>query len=84
MSNSHGNSDKQIRKFLRENGVPPTMANVERIGREVRRTEAQNERVERIHKELEAQGKAARLSDEKGDVIRRVQESLRRKMNGGR
>ena len=48
---SVGNTNRDLRRFCRENGVPPTIANIERIGREVRRTESQNERVVRESKE---------------------------------
>lgn len=52
-SNSHGNDNRGVRRFLRENGVAPTAANVERIGRELRRTPAQNEALVKRHKEME-------------------------------
>ena len=51
MPNSVGNTNKDIRRFCRENGVPPTVANVERIQREVCRTQSENERVVRESKE---------------------------------
>ncbi len=44
MSNSAGNTNRDVRKFCRENGIKPSAANVELIGKEVRRTEQGNER----------------------------------------
>lgn len=75
-SNSAGNTGRDIRRFCRENGIPPTMDNVERIGREVRRTEAENERVERIARETGRGG----TYDEHGDVHARVRGDVARDM----
>ena len=46
-----GNTDRDVRKFLREVGMKPNAENVDRIGRELRRTSQENERVERIARE---------------------------------
>jgi hypothetical protein len=74
MPNSIGKSNKAVRRFLRENMVPPTVANVERIGREIRRTESENAYVERIHKEREKAQGIPSLVDAKGDVHKRARE----------
>lgn len=82
MSNSAGNTKRDVMRFLRESGVPPTVANVERIGREIRRTHAQNEQVDRIHKEIEATRGVPSTVDEKGDVharVRKIVEANHRK-----
>ena len=47
MSNSYGNDSRGVRKFLRSIGVRANASNVELIGREVRRSQSENERVER-------------------------------------
>ncbi len=80
MPNSIGKTDSQIRKFLRENGVTPNVSNVERIGREIRRTEGENATVERIHRELERERGIPATRDERGDVRARVKESIKRKI----
>lgn len=80
MPNSVGKTNKDVRKFLRECGVPPTVANVERIGREIRRTEAEGERVEKIHREIERETGRPALIDERGDVGKRVKAHVQREM----
>ena len=75
MTNSHGNTNRDIRKFLRETGVKANVANVERIGREVRRTEAQNEQAEKFAKE-----RGDQLSDERGPVEQRIRERVQREL----
>ena len=76
MSNAAGNTNRDVRKFLRSIGVKPTAENVERIGREVRRSESQNEAAERIGREV-----APGLRDERGDVVKRVSERVRRDLD---
>jgi len=71
-TNSAGNTDSDVRKFCREHGIKPSADNVETIGREVRRTERENEHVERRWKE---QGRP-RLADNKGrdvEALRKAQ-----------
>lgn len=46
-----GNTDRDVRKFLRDLGVKANLSNVELIGKEIRRTASENERVEREAKE---------------------------------
>lgn len=75
MSNSHGNTSRDVRRFLRSVGVKPSVDNVERIGREVRRTEAQNERQEVLGREM---GLGPR--DGGGDVKSRVERQVRAEM----
>jgi hypothetical protein len=91
-SNSAGNTNRDIRKFLREQGVKANAANVELIGREVRRTEAQNEQMDRIGREIAREtghsglvnrqgqdaGKAARERTKRALSARERQERIRR------
>lgn len=77
MSNAHGNTKRDLMRFLRANGIAPNVSNVERIGREVRRTESQNRAVEQRHKELEATKGIASTRDEKGDVHARVKRAVK-------
>lgn len=79
-NNSYGNDNRGIRRFLRENGVPPTVANVERIGKELRRTESQNDKVVKIHKEMEREHGIAATVDHKGDVHARVKRHVQREL----
>lgn len=67
MSNSAGNTNRDVRKFLRDHGIKASASNVELIGREVRRTMAQNEAVDKMHKEL-----GTGLRDRKGRDAREV------------
>ena len=76
MPNSHGKTNAQVRKFLRENGIKPTCANVDRIGTEIRRTEAENRQVERIAKERGMDG----TRDKHGPVGPRVREAVQREL----
>ena len=76
MTNSYGNDGRGVRKFLRENGIKPSMANVERISREVRRSESENRSVERIAKET---GRGE-LRDEKGPVHPRVKAAVKKEL----
>ncbi len=70
-----GNTNRDVRKFLRESGVKANAANVERIGREVRRTSAENERVDAIGRELNLG-----TQDERGKVGERVKRAVAREM----
>ena len=79
MSNAHGNTGRDIRKFLRENGIKPTIANVERIGREVRRGESANERVE-----SEAKERGEPTRDAQGPVEPRVRAHVQRELRARR
>ena len=84
MSNTHGNDNRGVRKFLRSINMKPSVENVERIGRELRRTEQENEHMDRIGKE---QGRT-RLEDphlpgthnDTGNVEERVREQVQREM----
>lgn len=51
MRNTYGNDKRGVMKFLREVGIKPTVGNVERMQREVSRSQTENERAERIAKE---------------------------------
>ena len=70
-TNSVGNSTKAIRRFCRENGVKPTVANVERMQREVSRSQTENERV--VSRAKERGGPAT--TDAKGRDVKRIAES---------
>lgn len=80
MSNAAGNTNRDVRRFLRESGVKPTAANVDRIGREVRRSQTQNETVERISREIGApsplEQRAARAREE---IRRRIEQRDRQR-----
>lgn len=79
MPNSVGNTGKQVRKFLRSRGVKPTIANVERIQREVTRTQTENERVQRIAKEqARARGESGTYDSRGQDVHARIRERVQR------
>lgn len=80
---SAGNTGRDIRRFLREVGVKPSVSNVERIGREVRRTEAQNEALERTYREMAAERGLPLTVDERGDVKARVKRAVKRKLARG-
>lgn len=73
MPNSVGKTDRDVRKFIREMGGVANKANVERIGREIRRTEQENERVEKIAKEV-----GFGTQDERGPVEERVRRKVLR------
>lgn len=51
---SIGNSDRSLRKFLRKVGVKPNVANMERIGKEVRMSHAEHEASLRAARETKA------------------------------
>ena len=73
-SNSAGNTSRDVRKFLRSIGVKPTADNVERVQREVCRTESQHEAVMREAKERGVHGPR----DAKGEVAPRIKERIAR------
>ena len=77
VTNSAGNTNRDVRRFLRESGVKPTIANVERIAREVRRSESENASVERIALETGRGG----LRDQRGPVHPRVKKAVKRELN---
>ncbi len=80
MSNSYGNGNRGIRQFLRSVGMKPNVSNVERIGRELRRSESQNDTVERISREVERERGVAPTRDAKGDVQKRIQGVVQKKI----
>ena len=75
MGNSVGNTDKDVRKFMREHGMKTNKENVDRISKELRRTEAQNEFQAKIAKEM-----GLGLRDGQGDVKKRVEAEVREQM----
>ena len=78
MSNSHGNTDRALRKWLRQMGLKTSVANVELIGKEVRRTESQNDQVDSIGREqARARGESG-LYDKKGDAIARRKRAMKK------
>lgn len=80
-SNSYGNTGKQVRKFLRENGYKPTVGMVERVQREVSRTESQNEAIDRVHKEMERERGVPATVDMKGrDASEAVRRAVQRQL----
>ena len=77
MSNSVGNTNRDVRKFCREHGIKPNAANVDIISREVRRTENENERLSKMHQEIGS----PKLVDNFGrDVAAVRREAVRRKI----
>ena len=80
-SNSHGNDARGVRRFLRSIGMKPNAANTERMGKELRRTESQNETHEKIAKEIERERGVSGLHDEKGDVIARRRAQVQRSLD---
>jgi hypothetical protein len=76
MSNAHGNTAKDIRKWLRQIGVKPTLSNVERIGREVRRGESRHEQIqktnEQVAKELGHSGTVTPTGHDAHKVVREI------------
>ena len=79
-SNSHGNTARAVRRFLREHGVKPNAANVERIGRELRRTESQNDQTQSIHREMQREYGIPSTVDAKGDVKKRAKAAVKREL----
>ncbi len=73
-----GGSDRSLRIFLRQSGIRPTVANMERIGREVNRTQTQHETVERIHRELESEKGIHDTVYGRGDGKARVKAKVKR------
>lgn len=71
LSNSGGNTDRDVRKFIRGMGGVANAENVARIGREVRRSEAENRRVE-----AEAKERGVDTRDAKGEVKPRVKKKV--------
>lgn len=84
MSNSAGNTNRDVRRFLRSLGVRADVRNVELIGREVRRSESENERVERESREVERATGRPSTTDEKGDVHARVKREVKRELKSRR
>lgn len=80
LTNSAGNTAKDVRKFLRKHGVAPNVAMVERIQREVSRTQSQNERVVAIHKEL---GGPATVDSRGRDAQAAALAATRRRLDAG-
>lgn len=78
MPNSIGKTNKDVRRFIRENGGKPTAGEVEKIAREIRRTQAENEAVEKRAREREREKGAPSTTDEKGDVHARVRKIVQR------
>lgn len=66
MSNAHGNDNRGVRRWLREMGYRPTVGMVERVQREVSRTQTQHENVARIHREISRETGAPTTVDMKG------------------
>ncbi len=79
MSNSVGNDSKSVRKWLRSIGVPPTAGNVERIGKEVRRSESENRRVEQQAKET---GRGGTYDMRGRDAHKVAERTVRRELRG--
>lgn len=51
---SIGNDDRSLRRFLRKVGVKPDVANMERIGKEVRMSQAEHEATLKAARETKA------------------------------
>ena len=88
MPNSTGKTNKEVRRFLRECGEKPNVANVERVGREIRRTRQEHERHEAVSREIERATGRPDTIDAGGDVKARmkarVQAELARREKEGR
>lgn len=67
-TNSYGNDNRGVRRFLRESGIAPTAGNVERMAKELRRSQSENERMVR---ESKARGGPA-LVDRQGRDAKEV------------
>ena len=80
MPNSLGNTRRDVRKFCKRVGVKPTAANVEKMQREVTRTQSERDTLTRIHREIEGQRGVAGLRDSRGPVLPRIQERVRREL----
>lgn len=76
MTNSYGNTNRDVRKFLREHFVKPTAGNVEKYGREIRRTETENERVISRAKEIGGPSTVDAGGDAKARAVAYVQRQL--------
>ena len=75
MTNSHGNTNRDIRKWLRKMGVQPSVRNVEAIQREVSRTQSEDEAVTRRAVDS---GEAEAMRKAKHDAVKRDLERKRR------
>jgi hypothetical protein len=74
---SHGKTGKDVRRFLRQMGYRPNAAMVERVQREVVRTQSENERVQKTAQESGRGG----AYDQKGDVKARVRKIVKRDLD---
>lgn len=79
-TNTLGNDDRGLRKFLRSQKIQPNVANMERIGRELRRTDAQNAALVARSKERARETGAPVTFDAKGAVEPRVRALMERKL----
>ena len=81
MGNSIGNTDRDVRKFLREQGMKANAENVDRIGRELRRTQQENERHDERYKDVGLRDAHLPGSpDTTGPVDPRVRERIQREL----
>lgn len=78
---SVGNTNKQVRKFIRECGLKADMSTVERISKEVRRTESQNEAIQRASRET---GRAGTFDLRGRDAHRMAERQVRRELRDRR
>lgn len=76
LSNSYGNDRRGLRRFLRSVNIPPNASNMERIGKEVRRTQSETERIQRASKEQGGGTYDARGRDMHEVVRRKVRRNL--------
>lgn len=67
-----GGDKRSVRRFIRECGYKPTASNVERIQREVNRTQSQHERVQKEAIERGMGGTRDERGRNPGEVARRI------------
>lgn len=83
ITNAGGNTERDVRRFIRDCGYQPTQERMEAVGREVRRSEAENRAVERRARERAAEQGAPALVDRKGDVVSRVRKAVKKRIAKG-
>lgn len=79
-TNSHGNTAKEVRKWLRSQKMKTDVATVERVGAALRKTQAENERDVARSKEIERETGRAATFDGRGAVEPRVRALMERKL----
>lgn len=81
MPNHVGKTDRDVRRFLRNLGEKTDAANVEKVKRELVRTQQENERREKLAKEIERERGVPDTISGHGDEKRHVGRIVRRELD---